>query len=79
MPTTWTNRDNVDPSGWSNRRVTSAPSIIGSGSNGFNIFSMFMDGVIFWNPRHVRFGDIYAGPDEWANREKGTATWNVRA
>ena len=78
MPTTWTNRDNVDPSGWSNRRVTSAPTIVGSGSNGFNIFSMFMDGVIFWNPRHVRFGTIYAGTGDWFNRTTGATTWTDR-
>lgn len=78
MPTTWTNRDNVDPADWSNRRVTSAPTIVGSGSNGFTIFSMFMDGVIFFTPRHVRFGEIYAGPDEWKNREIGTTSWGRR-
>ncbi len=78
MPTTWTNRDNVDPLGWNNRRVTSTPAAIGSGSNVFTLFSLFMDGVIFWKPRHVRFGDIYAGPDEWSTRVKETTNWSQR-
>lgn len=78
MPTTWTNRDNVDPADWSNRRVTSAPSVVGSGSNGFTVISMFMDGVIFWTPRHVRFGSVYSGPDQWTNRTTGTDTWTLR-
>lgn len=75
MPTTWTNRDNIDPVGWSNRRVTSAPGIIGSGSNGFTVLGLFIDGVIFWEPRHVRFGEIYGGPDEWINRAVGNTEW----
>lgn len=78
MPTMWTNRDNVDTADWNNRRVTSAPSIVGSGSNGFTIFSMFMDGVIFWKPRFVRFGEIYAGLDEWTNRTTGATSWSER-
>lgn len=78
MTTMWTNRDNVDPADWSNRRVTSAPAIVGSGSNGFTVFSMFMDGVIFWSPRYVRFGDIYGGSDEWSKRVFGTTSWSRR-
>lgn len=79
MPTTWTNRDNVDPADWSNRRVTSSPSVVGSGSNGFTVLSVFMDGVIFWKPRNVRFGEIYSGNDEWVKRAKGSDIWNKRA
>lgn len=78
MPTTWTNRDNVDPLGWNNRRVTSAPSPIGRGVPGFNIIGLFMDGVIFWRPRHVRFGEIYAGQDQWTERTKGSPNWSRR-
>ena len=71
----WDRRQNIDSIGWSNRRVTSAPAIVGSGSNGFTVFSMFMDGVIFWGPRYVRFGDIYGGRDEWSMRTKEPSTW----
>lgn len=78
MPTTWTNRDNVDPSDWSNRRVTSSPGIVGSGSSGFLVFSLFLDGKIMFKPRHVRYGEIYAGRDEWTKRGNGTAVWEKR-
>lgn len=76
--TPWLQRQNIDDGGWNNRRATSAPTVIGSGSNGFTVFSMFMDGVIFFTPRHVRFGSIYAGPDQWTTREKGSASWAIR-
>ena len=75
----WDRRQNIDSIGWSNRRVTSAPAIVGSGSNGFTVLSVFMDGVIFWKPRNVRFGEIFGGNDEWVKRAKGSDIWNKRA
>lgn len=75
----WSRRGNVDGGGWSIRRITSAPAIVGSGSNGFTVLSVFMDGVIFWKPRNVRFGEIYSGNDEWVKRAKGSDIWNKRA
>lgn len=74
----WDRRQNIDSIGWSNRRVTSSPSVVGSGSNGFTVLSVFMDGVIFWSPRYVRFGDIYGGSDEWSKRVFGTTSWSRR-
>lgn len=78
MVTTWTNRDNVDTIGWNNRRVTSSPSQVGRGVPGFHIIGLFMDGVIFWKPRYVRFGDIYGGPDEWSKRVIESNSWSRR-
>jgi hypothetical protein len=46
---------------------------------GFTVLSVFMDGVIFWKPRNVRFGEIYSGNDEWVKRAKGSDIWNKRA
>lgn len=74
----WDRRQNIDPGGWSNRRVTSSPGIVGSGSSGFLVFSLFLDGKIMFKPRHVRYGEIYAGRDEWTKRGNGTAVWEKR-
>ncbi|MBK8871862.1 MAG: DNRLRE domain-containing protein [Elusimicrobia bacterium] len=68
MPTTWTNRDNVDTADWSNRRVTSAKTVVGSGNGGFFIIGS-IDGSMFWRPRHLRYGEIYAGPDLWGQSD----------
>lgn len=70
----WLRRQNVDSGGWSNRRVTSATTVIGSGNSGFFIIGS-IDGSMFWRPRHLRYGEIYAGPDLWTNRTTGTAMW----
>lgn len=74
----WLNRVNTDSGGWENRRVTSAPHPIGGGNSSFSITSLFPGGVIFWRPRYVRFGDIYAGPGEWSTRATGTTSWARR-
>lgn len=76
---TWRRRGNIDGAGWSNRRLTAAPITIGSGQVGFYLFGMFTDGVIFWKPRFVRFGEIYGGSDEWVKRPRGSVIWNKRA
>lgn len=64
---------------WLNRRSDNFyTSIVGTGSSGFSLFSLFNDGVIFFKPRHTRFGVISSGSGEWMFREKSNLSWSIR-
>lgn len=79
MPTSWNNRSNVDSGSWDTRYTAGQSVILGAGStSGFTILDA-VNSFVFYRPRHVRFGTIYAGPDQWTKRTTGTAAWNVRA
>ncbi len=76
MTTAWTNRDNVDPSGWSNRGFTTGDSAVGGGTTSFRLGPL--TNFVFWSPRFSNFGTVSSGLDQWQKRTHGNDGWSVR-
>lgn len=78
MPTTWNNRSNVDGGNWDTRSIVGQSVILGAGSSsGFTILDA-VNPFVFYRPRHLRYGTIVGGRDQWDERANSDTGWVLR-
>lgn len=78
MPTSWNNRSNVDSGSWDTRHTAGQSVILGAGStSGFTILDA-VNSFVFYRPRHLRYGTIVGGRDQWDERTNSDTGWVER-
>lgn len=78
MPTTWNNRGNVDNGDWDSRAIAGQSVIVGSGSAVSFVILEAMNPIIVYRPRHLNYGSIVGGRDQWLERSNSDSGWGVR-